>query len=234
MTENTPTPPAVTLGPNGQPNNPEILERRENTPSPPPAGTKPNENEKPAADPSLLNQKDPSKEGEKPAAGAPEKYEAFKLPEGVQLAEASVTEATAVFKELGLSQEGAQKLVDFHTKVIKDAAEAPVKLWRDTQQEWQTELKNHPELGGKLNEVKTTVTKAIDAVAGPELGQKFRQVMDYTGAGNNPVFAEVMYKMAALLTEGGHVAGGKPSPLGQTQPGSAPPSAAHALYPKLT
>src|SRR5712671_3512851 len=75
---------------------------------------------------SLLNEEEPkiepkteTKTGEKPegekkaeTAGAPEKYEDFKLPEGVELAPEAVAEVSTLFKELGLSQANAQKLVD--------------------------------------------------------------------------------------------------------------------------
>lgn len=55
------------------------------------------------------------KDEEKPA-GAPEKYEAFTVPEGVTLDESAVTEFGALAKELNLTQEGAQKLVDYQVK----------------------------------------------------------------------------------------------------------------------
>jgi hypothetical protein len=58
--------------------------------------------------------------------------------------------------------------------------------------------------------------------------------MDYTGAGNNPAFIKAFWKMAQALTEGGHVAGTGPAPIGQKPPGAAErPTAAKALYPNL-
>src|SRR5882762_10933205 len=53
-------------------------------------------------------------EGEKPPAGAPEKYEDFKLPDGYKMDETASKEVTAMFKELNLSQDQAQKLVDYY------------------------------------------------------------------------------------------------------------------------
>lgn len=231
MSETQPT-NAVVLGMDGQPTNKEVLDQKVTTDQKPTIETPPTD-KKDEAVPSLLNQKDgEKKEGTKPE-GAPEKYEAYKLPDGVELAEATVVEANQVFKTLGLSQTQAQQLVDFHVKTLQAAQDAPLNTWKQQQETWQTELKNHPTLGGKLSEVKATVSKAIDTIAGADLGAKFRQVMDFTGAGNNPVFAEVMYKLASLVTEGGHVAGGGPSGEGQKQPGAAPQTAAHVLYPKL-
>src|SRR5262245_3138783 len=66
-------------------------------------------------------------EGETPPEGAPEKYEAFKLPEGYEFDKDSLTSAQALFKELNLPQASAQKLVDMYVKNGVEAAEAPFK-----------------------------------------------------------------------------------------------------------
>lgn len=52
---------------------------------------------------------------EKPA-GAPEQYEAFKVPDGFTIEDAAVNEFGALAKELNLTQEAAQKLVDYQVK----------------------------------------------------------------------------------------------------------------------
>lgn len=175
--------------------------------------------------PSVLNQKD--------LQGAPEKYEDFKVPEDFELNEDVMAKATPMFKELGLSQAGAQRLIDFYAEQQKDALEAPFKTWADTQQKWVDEVKADPEIGGKLPEVKATVAKALDALGDQKLASEFKAAMDYTGAGNHPAFVKAFYKMALAMTEGGHVAGKGPSPLGQRGPGVAPESAAKAMYPNL-
>lgn len=59
--------------------------------------------------------KDEENKPDKPE-GAPEKYEAFKVPEGVSLDETAATEFGALAKELNLTQESAQKLVDYQVK----------------------------------------------------------------------------------------------------------------------
>jgi hypothetical protein len=190
----------------------------------------PKPSDSPPSDPSLLND---GKEPKAPA-GAPEKYEDFKLPDGVKLdPQVLEKEALPMFKELGLSQEGAQRLVDFHTKQLAAAAEASTKLWKDTQQAWVAEIKADPEIGGKLDLVRTTVSKAIDGVLGPKLGPQFREAMDFTGAGNNPAFIRGFYKFAELVTEGSHVPGQKPSPHGQSPSGDGRPTLAKAIFPNL-
>lgn len=175
------------------------------------------------------------KEGEKkPEAkpGAPEKYETFTVPEGVTLDEKTLTDATAMFKEMGLDQAGAQKLIDFHTAKAKEAAEAPGKAWNDLRTDWQNKVKADPEIGGKLSEVRETVGRALDSL-GPELAREVRDAMNLTGAGDHPAIVKAFYKMAQAVNEGKHVAGGNPSPAGQKAPNSGPRSAASAMYPNL-
>lgn len=190
----------------------------------------------PAAEPtapagSLLNEPTtPQPEG-KPA-GAPETYTDFTAPEGYEIDKEALAEATPIFKELGLSQESAQKLVDFYSKQSQQAAEAPIQLWKETQEAWVKEIKADPEIGGRLDEVKTSVARMLDGLGNPKLATEFRQAMDYTGAGNNPAFIRVMNALAKQLTEGSHVRGNSPSPAGQGQRGALP-SAAKAMYPDL-
>lgn len=202
-------------------------------PTTPSTETKPTETPKADEKPSIVNA------GEKPtepakAQGAPEKYEAFKVPEGYEMPEEVTKEVNTMFKDLNLSQEGAQKLIDYYHTKNQEAAEAPFKLWEKTQEEWQTAVKLDPEVGPKLNEVRQTISKAIDGIGDPKLASDFRSAMDYTGAGNNLAFIKAFYRLAQKVTEGGHVAGTGPAKFGQTAPGTTDkPTAARALYPNL-
>lgn len=85
---------------------------------------------------------------EKPAAKAPAEYAEFTLPEGTTLDEQSATEFKGLAKELDLTQEQAQKLLDFDGGKIRAQVEAPYKLWAETQTKWQAEVKADPEIGG--------------------------------------------------------------------------------------
>ena len=108
--------------------------------NPPPETTTPTPEKKPEGQ-SFLTQTpeaskeepkedEPKPEDKKPdAAGVPEKYADFKVPDGFKFDEKALTEATAAFKELGLSQEKAQKLVDTYAKNTQQAIEAPYKQW---------------------------------------------------------------------------------------------------------
>lgn len=166
------------------------------------------------------------------AGGPPEKYEAFKVPEGFELDEAAHKEASEMFRGMNLTQGDAQKLVDFYSKNTLEAVNAPYDAWRKTQEEWVKQVKADPVIGPRLNEVTTTISRAIDTLGDAKLAADFRAAMDYTGAGNNPAFIRAFYKLAQMVTEGGHVAGRGPSAAGQ-QPNRTARPGARAMYPNL-
>lgn len=174
---------------------------------------------------SILN-----KDGEAPKGSAPEKYEAFKVPEGFELTEAASTEINTLFKELGLTQEAGQKLVDFYSAKTTEAIDAPYKHYSEMREAWQTEVQQ--KYGSKLGEVKTTVSKMLDGLGDAKLASSFREAMDLTGAGDHPAFIDVIYNLAKRVTEGSHVKGTGPSKFGQAS-GAKPASAAAAMYPHL-
>lgn len=184
----------------------------------------------------LLNQKTEEKKTETKST-VPEKYE-FTPPkewEGKdwQLDSEVIDRATPMFKELGLSNDQAQKLVEFYAQESQKDFEATMKLARDQNEEWQKQVKADPEIGGKLDQVKTTISKAIDGLGDPKLAKDFREAMDFTGAGNNPAFIRAFWKLAQKVTEGSAVSGGGPSEKGQQAPGQQPKSMAKAMYPNL-
>jgi hypothetical protein len=173
---------------------------------------------------SLLNEEEP--------AGAPEAYK-FKAPEGQELNKAVVDKAIPIFKELNLSNEQAQKLVDFYTEQSKGIAKGLYDYQQEVRRGWQSEVKEA--YGTKLPEVKAVVGRALNSLDLPaETVAAFRQTMDATGAGDNLGFIKVFEALAKKVTEGRPVVGNGPSKFGQQAPGTTErPSAARALYPNL-
>lgn len=172
------------------------------------------------------------KEGDKPTPleGAPEKYEDFKLPDGYKFDEATGKEVTALFKELNLPQEGAQKLVDFYTSKLRDAVEAPHRAWADLQKEWITDLQDR--FGSKANTVRTDINSAITNALPPSLARAFRTALDVTGAGSNPDIFEALAILAKPHLEGKPVPAGKPNGAAN-EPVKPQTSLADAIYPHL-
>jgi hypothetical protein len=198
-----------------------------------PKATTPQTSTTPTETPSLANQPGESLANQKTdGPRAPETYAAFTVPEGYELDPTVMQQASEIFKGLNLPQTDAQKLVDFYVSKTSESANEPYKLWHETQEKWVAEVKNDPVLGPRLNEVKTTISRAIDGLNDPRLARDFREAMDYTGAGNNPAFIRAFYKLAQMVTEGGHVTGTGPSPAGQRRQGERV-SAAQAMYPNL-
>lgn len=192
------------------------------TETPKPTETKPES--------SLANQPDA-----KAPEGAPNTYADFKVPEGFEMDPEVRTEASALFKGMNLSQDNAQKLVDFYTAKTREAFETPFNAYQDTRKEWRAAAESNPTLRGKLGpggEVLTTINRAINGLNNPQLASAFREAMDFTGAGDNPAFIETFFLIAQQLTEGSHVAGRGPSPMGQGRPGTVR-SPATDLWPNL-
>jgi hypothetical protein len=188
----------------------------------------------------LLNGKtepkvEPKKDATK-AEGAPEKYEDYKLAEGLTLAPEVKTKVDTLFKGLGLNQAQAQSLIDFYGEQATASLKAPFEAYKQMTDSWAEESKNHPDLRGKLGpgqEVNVRIAKALDGIGDAKLASDFRELMDLTGAGNHPAFIRVLDHFARRVTEGSHVAGNGPTKDGQSAPGKAPASAAAAIWPNL-
>jgi hypothetical protein len=170
-------------------------------------------------------------EGAKPDAPAtkaepPAKYADFTVPEGVKLEGEALDKASALMRESGLSQEQAQKFVDFHAAALKAAAEGPAAMWKDTQDTWIDELRSDPTLGKGIENgtVGASIAKMISALPAPQ-ATAFREAMNFTGAGNNPAIVRGFYELSKRFAEPGHVQGNAPAQV------KTKPAPAQALYP---
>lgn len=167
-------------------------------------------------------------------SGAPESYADFTAPEGTTLNADAIKSASSLFKELGLNQAQAQKLVDFAAKQGRSDVAQLAKAYTDMRQDWRTQLKADPEIGSKLPEVQETVGRVLDGLGDPKLATEVRAALDLTGAGDHPAIVKAFYKLAQKVVEPKHVNGAGPSPEGQRAPGTNDrPSLAQAMYPNL-
>lgn len=144
-------------------------------------------------------------------------------------------QAIPLFKEAGLSQEVAQKLVSLQIDREIAASKGPETAYNSMREDWRAKVLADPDLstGGKLKtDVTPTISKAIDSLP-KELGDEFRTIMNTTGVGDNPAFVKAMYNFGKAFSEGTHVTGRGPSPGGQAAPDAKPPSVASAMYPNL-
>lgn len=140
--------------------------------------------------------------------GAPEAYD-LKAQEG-NIYDSEVLEAyTEVARELNMSNESAQKLLD---KV------APVMVARQQEQiaaiqtDWRNQTTADKEVGGgKLDENLGVAKKALDALGTPALSQ----LLTETGLGNHPEVVRLLYRAGKQISQDGFI-GGKPSPQDET------------------
>ena len=135
---------------------------------------------------------------------APDDYEAFTLPEGVEMDDSALDKFKPIAKEAGLDQANAQKFVDLYTEAVIEATESQQKMWADTQQTWVDQAKADPEIGGdKFENNLGDAKRAIKQFGTPELDE----AMAVTGAGNHPEFIRFMSRVGKAISEDSMVPG---------------------------
>lgn len=129
---------------------------------------------------------------------APDTYADFALPEGIELDSAMLEAATPIFKDLGLTQEQAQKLVDFQAKQVQASSQRQVDDFNQLMDDWQNQSKTDKEFGGDAFEKNTGIARlAIDKFGTPEL----KQLLNDHGVGNHPEMIRFMFRVGKLLGE---------------------------------
>ena len=151
------------------------------------------------------------------AAGAPEKYADFKLLEGVTFKPEQVTKFSALAKELNLTQEAAQKLVDFQSESAKVYAQESLEGHKAMVKGWETETRKR--LGANFEAEMAVAAKARDQFGTPEL----RELLGTTGLANHPDVINFFIKVGKGMMEDGHVDG----------KGKTPPSDGALFYPDM-
>jgi hypothetical protein len=166
---------------------------------------------------------DAKKDDAKPV-GAPEAYEDFKLPEKFEVSESAMGEFKTLAKELNLSQEQAQKLVDFQTSQTKGNTQALVQNLMEgvdkTAKEWADTAKSDAEYGGeKFSENMAHATAALKAFGTDAL----KAVLNESRLGNHPELIRFMVRAGKAISQDGFVPGRASNAM--------PKDAASVLYP---
>lgn len=139
-------------------------------------------------------------EGDEKPAGAPEAYE-FKAPEGHKFDEQVIEEYSAVAKELNLSQEAAQKMLD---RLAPRMAERQVERVAEVRKEWAEASRADKEFGGaKYDENLGVANKAFEQFASPEL----QSLLKETGLTANPEVIRTFYRIGKAISEDVFVSG---------------------------
>lgn len=158
-------------------------------------------------------------EKDKKPEGAPEKYE-FKPTEGQELDVAALEQFEPIARELNLTNEQAQKMVDLYgTKIMPMVQQQQVEAWQKTTEQWAADVKADKEIGGdKLTGNLSAAQRALAQFGTPEL----KEYLEGTGLGNHPELVKAFVKIGKAMSEDGMVDG---SNQGQR-------SAAEVLYGK--
>ena len=140
-----------------------------------------------------------------PKEGAPEAYE-FKAAEGQTFDPEFLKGYSEVARELNLTQEAAQTMIDKVGPVLAQRQQAQIAQVRN---DWAEASKVDAEFGGtKFNENLAIAKQSIDKFATPE----FKQMLDDTGLGNHPEWIRYCYRVSKAFSpdnfEGGHKEGG--------------------------
>jgi hypothetical protein len=179
-------------------------------------GTADVEGEAPAAD-----KADDGAETDDTKDSSLEAYADFTLPEGMTLNEGLLDQAAPLFKELGLNQEQAQKLVDFQAQQVEASQQGQMDSFNQLKSDWVDQAKADPEIGGdKFDE---TVGVAKEAIA--KFGNEgLSKLLNDFGMGNHPEVIRFMAKVGRLTKED--------NPDDSGNPAGKPKDHVSVLYPE--
>ena len=153
------------------------------------AGQQPTEGQPAAADPQDSAEGnadgDQAKAGDEPVV--PEKYE-FKAPDGREFDQGVLEQFSEVAKELKLTQDGAQKVID---KLSNAIAEKQANTMKAASEQWIQSVNADKEIGGaKLNENLSVAKKALETFGTPEL----RTLLNESGLGTHPEIIRAFWR----------------------------------------
>lgn len=148
---------------------------------------------------------DAKTEADKNAAKVvPEKYE---IKFGDKDADPAIVEAfTPLAKDLGLTQDQAQKLAEFHKSQVEGMLASQTKVqsdaWANLQTQWQGAARADKEYGhlagGKtFDENAALIARGLSTFGTPELN---KALID-SGMGNHPEVARFMYRVGKAIAE---------------------------------
>lgn len=159
--------------------------------------------------------------GEAAPQGAPESYE-FKAPENSAFNPTVIAEYSAVAKELGLTQDAAQKILDRVSPAVATAQQAQLQGALDKAvADFEKAAKADKDIGGdKYDENMAIAKTSLETYGDKDLAD----LLKVTGIGSHPAFLRYAFKVGKTLTPDN-----KPF-AGSNKPASPPRDAATVLY----
>lgn len=139
--------------------------------------------------------------------GAPGEYTDFAFPEGFQVEETKLTEFKSFAKELNLSQENAQKLIDFDMQRQKAAQESMMQGYQNQLAQWKDATMSDAEMReGGLDANLTASQKAVEVFATDELRALLNPYHpeknpNGMGLGNHPEVVRLFKRIGKAISE---------------------------------
>ncbi|WP_175442741.1 hypothetical protein [Pseudomonas sp. NBRC 111139] len=149
------------------------------------------------------SQQQAQQEQQAAATVVPESYAFANLPEGYSISEEQLAAFSPVLKELGLTQEQADKLVAFDAQrslAAQEASQQQAIEFRNKQVgEWETALRGDAEFGGANFDANVAIAQqALAAYGTPELSA----MLSESGLGTHPEVVRFFHKVGKELGEG--------------------------------
>ena len=164
----------------------------------------------------LLEPEEGEKPEENPDTGAPESYSEFALPEGFTMDESVAEETTGMFRQLNLSQQGAQKLIDFYTQRVIAQKERDLADLGQRRTNWRKEVRQRPNFEEERALAKRGMREVVNT---PEEKALFKD----SWMSDHPAVFGMFVKIGRLL--------GEDTPLPNGSAGGVPGSADEARFP---
>ena len=140
---------------------------------------------------------DADAKGDDTQKSAPEAYQPFDLPQGVDIDQPLLEAATPLFRELKLDQPGAQKLVSFYAELQGKAHAQLLSNYAQVKQDWAEASRSDPELGGdNLTRTKQHASQALS-----KLAPGARAVLVEYGLDRHPEVLRLLSRAGAKLSE---------------------------------
>lgn len=135
------------------------------------------------------------------AAGAPEEYGTFDLPDDFDMNQDTLAEYHTFAKENNLTQEQAQRGVD----MVAQMKQAEMQQWVEQQKSWVEDAKADAEFGNdKFDESIAVAVKARDSFGTSE----FNEMLDSSGLGNHPEMIRFLHRVGKAISENSVIVGG--------------------------
>lgn len=173
------------------------------------------------------------KDGEGETVAAPEAYElkvTTKDAEGndteVEIDTALLETATPILKELGLTNEQANKLAPLALEVQNRMLQSQADNYAAMKADWAKQAMSDKDIGGaNWATTEALAAKALDQFGAPK-GSEFRQLLDDTGLGNHPALIRMFRDIGKAVGEDSDVprtqVSGKPDRLEVLYPDDLP------------